>query len=550
MNWARDNEGISDADFARVFKYEERETTVVRMLSDNNWQPEISSLETEKQWYHWLEDGVPSIQSGVSGLVLLLLKRSGEPSVRGIEKASTNEWIGRANKERPIDAAIQRSNTFARLGEKSAQQAAESSTRPKISSGRRGVRTVPFSRETFERVTQRFHTHGSIARVISRADVPVFTCDRVMMGEPAFVYNCRSSNAWEMDLALTVTHFPKSGLTLAILFGCPFAIEEEVITRLSYLKAEAAHPLVMPGIFAEIEAVRHRKLVEEMGNEVEAKVFELDYQSTDLDGPQGEQAEKRGREKRTAYLDLAYLRNGLVSWNRQLAEMARHANRLSDDECRSGKLHTIPRSLQDDWIELQTLPKTHSRRKTITPKVDSEYNDHPEDRYMKDDFERDAEDFVYSQDASKREENKTSFTSIMRNTSLKITQRLIALRDDYEDRIQDCSMRVEGMAMATQWAHAETNVEIALATNRDSRHMRSIALVTMVFLPGTFFATMFSMTFFNWQQEPSRGPVVSTFIWVYFLITAIFTALTLAIWWYLVIFRPNRRAKVDDEESQ
>lgn len=37
-------------------------------------------------------------------------------------------------------------------------------------------------------------------------------------------------------------------------------------------------------------------------------------------------------------------------------------------------------------------------------------------------------------------------------------------------------------------AQGETNVEIALATGKDSKHMRSIALVTMVFLPGTFFA--------------------------------------------------------------
>ena len=31
-------------------------------------------------------------------------------------------------------------------------------------------------------------------------------------------------------------------------------------------------------------------------------------------------------------------------------------------------------------------------------------------------------------------------------------------------------------------------MEIARATSRDSRHMRSIAVVTMVFLPGTFSA--------------------------------------------------------------
>ena len=37
-------------------------------------------------------------------------------------------------------------------------------------------------------------------------------------------------------------------------------------------------------------------------------------------------------------------------------------------------------------------------------------------------------------------------------------------------------------------AQGETNVEIALSTAKESQHMRSIAIVTMIFLPGTFFA--------------------------------------------------------------
>jgi hypothetical protein len=458
-----------------------------------------------------------------------LLKRSGEPSLGGIRKASTNDWINKARKERPLEVGIQRSNTFAGLEEKRAPPVSEGSTRPKISSGRRSVRTVPFSRETFEHLTKEFHTHGSIARVISRADVPVFTVERVNMTKAAFVYNCRTSNAWESDLALTVTHYPDNGLTFAILFGCPFVIEEEIITRLSRIKKEAAHPLLMPGIFAELEAVRHRRLVEEMGNEVEAKVFELDFQANDLYGPQGAQAERRGREKRTAYLNLAYLRNGLVSWNRQLAEMVRHAHQLSDDECRYGELQALPQSFREDWVELDDIPRGLTRRETLRSMDDSEYN------------------LKVAPDSERGPPRHFVQDRILRSTSLKIKQRLIALRDDYEDRIQDCTMRVDGMAMATQWAHAETNVEIALATNRDSSHMRSIALVTMIFLPGTFFATMFSMTFFNWPEKPGGGPVVSTFIWIYFLITAIFTALTLAIWYYVVIYRPKKKRK--DEET-
>lgn len=34
MDWARDNAGLSDRDLDNVFKYEEKSTTVVRMLAD------------------------------------------------------------------------------------------------------------------------------------------------------------------------------------------------------------------------------------------------------------------------------------------------------------------------------------------------------------------------------------------------------------------------------------------------------------------------------------------------------------------------------------
>jgi len=41
-------------------------------------------------------------------------------------------------------------------------------------SGQRSVRTLPFSKETFREISKRLFIHGSISRVVSRADVPVF----------------------------------------------------------------------------------------------------------------------------------------------------------------------------------------------------------------------------------------------------------------------------------------------------------------------------------------------------------------------------------------
>ena len=61
--------------------------------------------------------------------------------------------------------------------------------------------------------------------------------------------------------------------------------------------------------------------------------------------------------------------------------------------------------------------------------------------------------------------------------------------------------------------------------------MRIIAAVTLVFLPGTFTATLFSTTFFNFQNQTSN--VVSWWLWLYFVVTVVLTLAVLVGWYYL-----------------
>jgi hypothetical protein len=75
--------------------------------------------------------------------------------------------------------------------------------------------------------------------------------------------------------------------------------------------------------------------------------------------------------------------------------------------------------------------------------------------------------------------------------------------------------------------------------------MRIIAAVTLIFLPGTFVATVFSTGMFDWgngdpNASPSdaeagggnagKGRTVSSYIWVYFMMTGILTFLVLVAW--------------------
>jgi hypothetical protein len=71
---------------------------------------------------------------------------------------------------------------------------------------------------------------------------------------------------------------------------------------------------------------------------------------------------------------------------------------------------------------------------------------------------------------------------------------------------------------------------IAEATLSDAKSMKTIAVLTMVFLPGTAVASFFSMTMFNWNSSGDSN-LASKWLWVYFVVTVPLTALVLAAWW-------------------
>jgi hypothetical protein len=59
--------------------------------------------------------------------------------------------------------------------------------------------------------------------------------------------------------------------------------------------------------------------------------------------------------------------------------------------------------------------------------------------------------------------------------------------------------------------------------------MRVIAAVTLGFLPGTFTATLFSASFWNFQPS-NKGRVVSKWVWLYWVVTVVLTLAVLAAW--------------------
>ncbi|KAK7908797.1 hypothetical protein PG985_016100 [Apiospora marii] len=450
MNWVKDDDGISGIDLRNVFKYEKKETTAITWFKDDTHsagavlQNSLTNIELVEAKYGTTELRAKSDHSSLT----CNPRRLARPDQR-----SECNSIGAG----PVTT--------------------------NASGGQRYLRTVPFSQTTFSQITESLFVHGSISTIISRADVPHFSDAQVFMkGVPAYVFNCRSSNEWGNDLALTVTHLPESQKTFCIMFGCNERTKSYITNRLSAIGPEIAYPLIMPAIMVELERLRHIGITGQAIASMETKIAELDFDSDDMDAEMGSTAGERNSARRNTWLDSAHLQNGLINWNFQLEKLKR---------C------------------VLTYEKANETR------------------------------YVASMETTLRPDGADDATPYLR-TGAKMFDRIEAIQEEYAQKVRDCKMRLDGMSMATQWAQGETNMTIAMATSRDSQHMRAIAVITIVFLPGTFLAGVFSMSFFNWKT--SDDSLVSHYFYIYIVGAVILTLATVGLLWYFVIQRQKKRS--------
>ncbi|KAJ5728596.1 uncharacterized protein N7483_003104 [Penicillium malachiteum] len=81
---------------------------------------------------------------------------------------------------------------------------------------------------------------------------------------------------------------------------------------------------------------------------------------------------------------------------------------------------------------------------------------------------------------------------------------------------------------------AEINLEIAVSMKNDSASMKTVAIMTMAFLPATFFAALFAVPSLQWDHDD----VVQSNFWIYWAFTLPTTAVVFLVW--LVVTNHNR----------
>lgn len=86
------------------------------------------------------------------------------------------------------------------------------------------------------------------------------------------------------------------------------------------------------------------------------------------------------------------------------------------------------------------------------------------------------------------------------------------------------------------------SARIAVSSGRDSTAMKTLAFITALFLPGTYIATLFSMSMFEWRASPSDSPsstssssnTLSPSFWIYWATTIPLTIAVIIgwrLWW-------------------
>jgi hypothetical protein len=92
---------------------------------------------------------------------------------------------------------------------------------------------------------------------------------------------------------------------------------------------------------------------------------------------------------------------------------------------------------------------------------------------------------------------------------------------------------------------AKEQKHLAHATKRDGTAMKTLSLLGALFLPGTYLASVFSMTFFNF--DGGADTVVSQSLWIYFAIALPVTAAIVGGWVYFDLRRKRSFRKEQEK---
>ncbi|KAK1960831.1 hypothetical protein LY78DRAFT_723805 [Colletotrichum sublineola] len=319
---------------------------------------------------------------------------------------------------------------------------------------------LPYKRDTFQVANAKLFQHRSLLSVIKRGSTALFNNRQVAWGDAplgtSIVYNCKSDTAFQPssespdDIALSATSFVECGATYAVMYGCKAQTIDLVSRILRKFQDQALHPLLIPMVFAELERKRLFGMLDRKQTSLQQRILDLEN--------------KLRGESQSGILENAK--------NAQSAENADITAQTRD--CESTKL----------WIDVSSLKNGLESLKDQLVKM----AEHSEELAAT----------VFKPPPAESAPGTDQYAE-ERKTGERFAIRLREMVTEFDSKESNYYTRRD----------AKVAIIIANLTKKDGSQMRSISLLGMLFLPGTFLAKdVFISNSLEAQAERCIGTLV------------------------------------------
>ncbi|KAH3948395.1 hypothetical protein HBI56_127130 [Parastagonospora nodorum] len=350
--------------------------------------------------------------------------------------------------------------------------------------------------------------HMTFVRIVDATRVPLDFCESILLGTPKFVHYAAKDDTQHAGFLLRTPSSKTQNWTLALSWDAGYRSIQGFIhgllpndldsfsSHIGDRQEECAHPLNIPAILCEMLAESDSNGVRLHASDLYKVELQTNYSNYIFSEP----VNGSTRQHESSQQNFAQMTQSLNRIISRLAfhEMRIHANIIFVDEMKD---------CLEQWIR------------------------HPDDTINS----RLKERLAHLKIEQRGLILNIACNQKIAQSQLQIVYSLIAQRDSKES----LNMAKTQTEIATaQTGIAKIQTGLAKTTKEDSFAMRTIAIMTIAFLPGTFISALFSMDMFNWQA-PQGASVVSSRFWIYWAITVPLTLLVFSIW--TVWIRSNDR---------
>ncbi|KAI0009020.1 hypothetical protein F4779DRAFT_405981 [Xylariaceae sp. FL0662B] len=330
---------------------------------------------------------------------------------------------------------------------------------------------LPYGVKAHKNVCRQMFQHRSLTLILSKLSTAVFNQRQVAWKSEFPSWSAPALDTLIPadegdDIVMSVTCFTDKPTTYAVMYGCTKDTMDQAGDWLMIYKKSAFHPLMLPMIFVELERKRLLNLLEKKDSDLRQRILDMEnklgIQKKKPDNAKKQSPTEKDCEAINLWIDVSTLKNGIESLKAQLVFMIEHSRALPEIICK--------------------------------PDKDGAHQCHSECE-----------------------------------ANLMIQSRLEEMIAELDGKARSCEALLGAMTLASrmEWNYysrqdAMQNAEIAKASKKESSQMKAIAMLGMIFLPGTFLASLFSMSFFNWTPADSSQRI-SPWIAVYVGITVVMT---------------------------